>query len=114
MNMEFAQRPPYSVNTPCGGRCVVLRDVIYRKECQEKKIPPHEQVGVRALTFGHTFAVLCAPAERGLTHEVRTWFPENLALRGVRVLCIYLSSLWATANSSIHGRGLTMRVAPTQ
>ena len=39
---------------------VVLRHVIYRKECQEKNIPPHEQDGVRALRFGRTFVLRSA------------------------------------------------------
>ena len=37
---------------------VLTLNVIYRKESQEKKISPHERDGIRALTFGHTFAVL--------------------------------------------------------
>jgi hypothetical protein len=42
-------------------RCGVFGDVFYRRNVKRKIPPAHEQAGVRALTFGHTFAVLCAP-----------------------------------------------------
>jgi hypothetical protein len=35
-------------------------NVIYRKECQEKKISTYEQDGVRALRFGRTFVLRSA------------------------------------------------------
>jgi hypothetical protein len=74
------------------------------KNVKRKTLPRPPRIPWRSLTFGHTFV----PGNQELTTA-----PGLLRSSSARVHVpnIYLSSLRATANSGIHGRGLATLLA---